>query len=460
MIMNPMEFRVDVAATREYVQYPNNYLLCTVDRGNVRYITSEIKPAVWYEWLWFYLKATIFYPGTYKLSQIVKALSFCPDIPEDLFQRVTEKSQRSSEKESVKQAMLSDIAEIRYRKQHVKNFESFGIIQEHIAHNQKALVLKPLPYGMRLSKSFRDCLSEVAAIWPNSVTVYDDGSYRTKAELVKRIEDKLEQLDAEELVDHYGKHANGPNNAILKLLLGNVFASFDNRKVVMETYEAEKQARERIAYLRDVRSFLQSLGVTFFHCMDRIVTDSSLYYTRYVENTKRTIEEDEGLRLGESIHRVLLDLRRAIFQEVYFSIDTNVHDASTHRDVMMVANQEFNLQYPNFQSSDSYSGCAIRDKIDEVRRKFYERYNPIRIADYINALIIKSLKQQSEARDGRLGNVPQQVLYGKIMTFLEGTHSELAADLNNIFDLERNAFTDKAMQTMLEDFHIIRKNRN
>lgn len=318
-----------------------------------------------------------------------------------------------------------------------QNLSSYTIDKNHLQHTFKNAqpAILPEPPGISLTACMYEVFSHVLPTWPANLKITDDTSSRTKHEIVNTLIKNLERIENKSIT-----HVKPENRTRLKAMYTNIFYAIEKKLAHLNAMAP----KDREAFIRDVRSFIQNLGTTFYHCSARLLSDSTRYYLHFVENQRMDI--DETTNCEDAVNQELVKQRRQAYKDAYFSVDTDRHDATTERYMNDAFNRPLGLHLPEYNDRN-WENLALKGKKGAIESAFYKSYTPIRIAHQINDLIHQ--KKNS--------NNPW---FSMIRNFLESKHHGL--NWNDIFNFDEETYTlnglkPQGMELLLRDLHIIKK---
>jgi hypothetical protein len=308
-------------------------------------------------------------------------------------------------------------------------FASLRLKCDYFHNRAPNLEIPPLPPGTNLHDQITALWNQIYALDQRDLEI-DDENYQF-------------QVRHDFVPDRARYYAINHDSPSYRALCHVVLHLLERKRLIDQMAQSQKKEKAKNEWLRDSRSFIMSLIVTGRHCVDRHVTDAYIYYLRYVKRKPITLDSFENSRLENSIFELLAEYRQDLVQHACTNcIETNMHHVSTERYVKGALNEELGLGFPQELGQVHYQNLAIGEKVDEVRRIFYQLYTPQSIVRYF----IRKTHEQMQGQENH-------VLYMKIVEWFERQDPpKQAAD---IFDPDTLSFSEDAIIELFKKHRII-----
>jgi hypothetical protein len=326
-----------------------------------------------------------------------------------------------------------------------QNFIHLALKREYFQNRVENVEIPPLPPGTSLRASYAKLWSYIGPTWPDQLQINDDNQMRSKNELRNNTFNRLIDLDQNRIENDANPTAESIQT--IKNALGHVALNFLARKKIIDALQEGSQKDKALrTWLLEGRAFFMSASTMFYHCIDRKLTDSIIFYQRYVQRKPSSPDAINNLRLETQVATILQEYRQDLIQYACTNlIETNGHHVSTERFVKNALNRELGLGLPQtLGARDALQRLAIRSKEMEVRDLFYRLYTPQAIVRHFIKKTTALMKEESH-----------QQLYMKIVEWFERQDPpRTAAD---IFDPDTLSFKEAAIIELFKKLEIIRQ---
>jgi len=340
-------------------------------------------------------------------------------------------------------------------------FRNLAINKDHFKAIATIEEVLPPDSPIDLLEAYQDLFTILDEAWQDDLTVQDDptvignliipdeNSTRTKYHVIEDIIAKLIFIQNSAA----GSPLIGDQATVRSVnnMLCHIAKSFkDRNEAINSKSDSAEKKQEMEVFQRELLRFFLSFGATcntgisHYHCSDRLVTDTIIFYNKYVKKKSYSLDSFLKDTLERNILKILQDFRQDIIQNCCSNVLDNNEFVGGERYIKKKLNDELGLGYPAaISDAVNYEGMQWdRDhKVNEARLRFNQQYSPQAIV----ARLIATIKEAS-------GNTNRKSLYMKIVDWFELRDPPKQAQ--EIFDLEKDEFKSEAVVELLKAFHI------